>query len=161
MKSFSVRLLAVVAVLSLAANILLYFRYSTSRPIVTLGGQAISRKQFQDVLESQAGQPVLNKLVFESLVTQAAAQANLTPTPQDIQSRIDAIQRRAPQVLTPYSADPVKMEQFRHDLGTSIALENLRMQGVTLTPAAVTAYYNVHKAEFLAACPVENHHRGR
>ena len=149
MKSLSVRILAVVAVVSLAANILLYFRYSTSRPIVTLGGQAISRKQFQDVLESQAGQPVLNKLVFESLVTQAAASASLTPTPKDIQDRIDAIQRRAPQVLTPYSADPVKMEQFRHDLGTSMALENLRIQNVSVSPAAAAAYYSAHKAEFV------------
>lgn len=148
MKSFSVRLLAVIAVLSLIANVFLYFRYSTSRPIVTLGSQAISRKQFQDVLESQAGQPVLSKLVFESLVTQAAAKAGLTPTAQDVQARIDAIQRRAPQVLTPYSADPVKMAQFRHDLGTSIALENLRMQGVTISPAALSAYYAAHKAEF-------------
>lgn len=148
MKSLTVRLLAVVAVLSLAANVLLYFRYSTSRPVVTLGGQAISRKQFQDVLESQAGQPVLSKLVFESLVTQAAAKAGLTPTSQDIQGRIDAIQRRAPQVLTPYSEDPVKMAQFRHDLGTSIALENLRMQGVTVPPAILFAYYAAHKADF-------------
>lgn len=149
MKSLTVRLLAVVAVLSLTANVFLYFRYSTSRPVVTLGGQSISRKQFQDVLESQAGQPVLNKLVFESLVTQAAAKANLMPTPQDIQARIEAIQRRAPQVLTPYSADPVLMAQFRHDLGTSMALENLRMQGVSVSPAAVTGYYNAHQAEFV------------
>ncbi len=148
MKCFTVRLLAVIAVLSLTANVFLYFRYSTSRPVVTLGGQSISRKQFQDVLESQAGQPVLSKMVFESLVTQAAAKANLTPTPQDIQARIDAIQRRAPQVLTPYSQDPVKMAQFRHDLGTSIALENLRMQGVAVSPAALSAYYAAHNADF-------------
>lgn len=148
MKSLTVRLLAVITVLSLTANVLLYYRYSTSRPIVTLGSQSISRKQFQDVLESQAGQPVLSKLVFESLVTQAAAQANLTPTPQDIQARIDAIQRRAPQALTPYSADPVKMAQFRHDLGTSIALENLRIQGVAVAPAVLSAYYAAHRADF-------------
>ena len=149
MKSLTVRLLAVVAVLSLTANVFLYFRYSTSRPVVTLGGESISRKQFQDVLESQAGQPVLNKLVFESLVTQAAAKAGLTPTSQEVQARIDAIQRRAPQVLTPYSSDPVQMAQFRHDLGTSMALENLRMQGVSVSPAAVSAYYNAHKADFV------------
>lgn len=148
MKSLTVRLLAVVTVLSLTANVFLYYRYSTSRPIVTLGSQSISRKQFQDVLESQAGQPVLSKLVFESLVAQAAAQASLTPTPQDIQARIDAIQRRAPQVLTPYSSDPVKMAQFRHDLGTSIALENLRTQGVAVSPAALSAYYTAHRADF-------------
>ncbi len=148
MKSLTVWLLAVIAVLSLTANVFLYYRYSTSRPVVTLGSESISRKQFQDVLESQAGQPVLSKLVFESLVAQAAAQANLTPSPQDIQARIDAIQRRAPQVLTPYSADPVKMAQFRHDLGTSIALENLRIQGVAISPAALSAYYAAHRADF-------------
>lgn len=148
MKSFPVGLLSAVAVLSLAGNVFQHLRYSSSRPLVTVGGEAISRKQFQDVLESQAGQPVLSKLVFESLVTQAAARQGLTPAPADVQARIDDIQRRAPQVLAPYGSDPARMTQFRHDLGTALALENLRIQDVTVTPAEVKAYYARHASDF-------------
>lgn len=141
MNSLSARLLAVVVVLSLAANVLLYFRYSTSRSLVTVGTENISKKQYLDQLEHQAGAEVLNKLVFTKLVTQAAAQAGVTPTAQDVDARIADIERRAPQLLAPYSQDPAKMAEFRQDLQTTIALENLRIKDVALPPAAVTAFY--------------------
>ena len=148
MKSFSARLLAVIAVLSLTANGLEYLRYSTSRPLVTVGGEVITRKQYQDQLEHQAGQEVLNKLVFTKLVAQAAVRANVMPTPQDVDARLAAIQRHSPQILAPYVGDETKMAEFREDLGTDIALENLRIKDVALSPADVAAFYAHHKAEF-------------
>lgn len=148
MKSFAVPLVAMVAVLSLIANGLLYMRYSTSRPLVTVGGDAISKKQYQDQLENQVGQAVLSKMVLEKLVTQAAAKAGVMPTGKDVDDRIAAIQRRAPQLLTPYQGDPAKMAEFKQDLSTNIALENLRIKDVKLTSTETVAYYAKHQAEF-------------
>ena len=148
MKSFSARLLAVIALVSLTANVLAYFRYSTSRPLVTVGGEVITRKQYQDQLEHQAGQEVLNKLVFTKLVAQAAARANVTPSAKDVDERLAAIQRHSPQILAPYVGDETKMAEFREDLGTDIALENLRIKDVALSPTDVAAFYARHKAEF-------------
>ncbi len=149
MKSFTARILLVLLVLSVAANVLLYLRWSTSRPLVTVGSAVITKKQFQDQLEHDQGQTVLTRLVFTSLVSQAASRAGVTPTESDIDGRIAGIQRQSPQVLTPYSGDPVKMAQFRQDLTMSMALENLRIHDVALSPAQVTDYYNRHSAEFL------------
>lgn len=148
MKSFSARILAVIALLSLTANVLAYYRYTTSRPLVTVGGEAVTRKQYQDQLEHQAGQQVLNKLVFTKLVAQAAAAASVTPSAKDVDARLATIQRQAPQLLAPYSADPTKMAEFRDDLATDLALENLRIKDVALSPADVAAFYARHKAEF-------------
>ena len=61
---------------------------------------------------------------------------------------IAAIARQSPQVLTPYSNDLVKMAQFRQDLATNMALENLRIHDVALTPAQISAYYDRHKSDF-------------
>ncbi len=148
MKSLSARLVAVALVLSLIANVLLYLRYSSSRPLVTVGGDVITRRQYQDLLERQAGQPVLSKMVFDKVVAQAAAREGVTPTPQDVDARIKDVQRRAPQQLAPFAQDPAKMAELRQDLGTSIALENLRIKDVAVPPAAVSAYYAAHQAEF-------------
>ena len=148
MNSFSARVLAVIAVLSLIANVLLYFRWSTSRPLITVGSEVITRKAYQDQLEHQAGQEVLNKLVFTKLIAQAAARANVTPSQKDVDERLAAIQRHSPQLLTPYSGDATKMAEFRDELTTDIALENLRIKDVALSPADVAAYYTHHKAEF-------------
>ena len=149
MKSYSVRILAVIATLSLIANVLLYFRYSPSRPLVTVGSAVITKKQFSDQLEYDAGRPVLTKLVFSALVAQAAARAGVVPTAQDVEDRVQAIARQSPQILVPYSRDPVKMAQFRDELATSMALENLRIQEVALSPKQISDYYAGHQADFV------------
>ncbi len=148
MKSLTVRILAAVAVVSLIVNVLLFFRYSSSRPVATVGSTVITKKEFQNRLEYESGQAVLTKLVFAGLVTQAASKAGVMPTDADVSGRIALIGRQAPQLLTPYNRDPVKMTEFRKDLASALALENLRMKDVALTPAQVTDFYNRHQAEF-------------
>ncbi len=148
MKSYTVRVLAVIAAVSVIINVLLFFRYSSSRPIVTVGGTAVTKKQFQDQLEHDDGQAVLTKIVFTALVTQAATHAGVLPTSSDVEDRVQALARQAPQVLAPYSRDPVQMAQFKQDLSTNMALENLRIQDVALSPAQIAGYYAQHKNDF-------------
>lgn len=148
MKSLFVRLVMVVAVLSLIGNVLLYLRYSSARALVTVGGDVITRKQYQDQLEHQAGQQVLGKMVFDRLVAQAAARAGVTPTAQDVDAQIQDIQRRSPQLLADSSADPAKRAEVRQDLQSALALENLRIKDVALTPAQVADYYARNGARF-------------
>ncbi len=148
MKSVSARVLAVVAVLSLLANVLLYLRYSSGRPLVTVGSEVITKKQYQDQLEHQAGADVLSKMVLTKLVMQAAAQAGVTPTDQDVKNELASIERRSPQVLSPFVQDAQKMAEFQTDLTTKMALENLQIKDVALTPAEVAAYYSRHQADF-------------
>ena len=45
-------------------------------------------------------------MVFSDLVAQAATRAGVTPSEQEIDSRIENISRTAPQILTPYNQDP-------------------------------------------------------
>ena len=148
MKSYTVRLLAVIAIASIIVNVLLFLRYSTSRPVVTVGGTAITKKQFQDQLEHDDGQPALTRLVFAALVSQAASRAGVLPTEADVDDRLQALARQAPQVLVPYSHDSVKMAEFRQDLSTNMALENLRIQDVALSPAQIAGFYAQHKSDF-------------
>ena len=61
---------------------------------------------------------------------------------------MQTLARQAPQVLAPYSHDPVKMAGFKQDLATNMALENLRIQDVALSPAQIAGYYAQHKEDF-------------
>ena len=148
MKTSSGRFFAFVAVLSLACNVLLYMRYSSTRPLVTVGKEVITRKQYQDQLERQAGPQVLSKMVFDKMVTQAAVRDGVMPTPQYVDERIQDIQRRSPQILVPYAQDPAKMAEFRHDLQSGLALENLQIKDVALSPTQVAQYYAAHRNKF-------------
>ena len=147
MKSFPARIFAVVAVLSLICNALLYLRYTNSRPLVTIGSTVITKKAYQDQLEYTAGETVIKRLVLSALVMQAAHKENVAPTETDVNARIALLERRSPQVLVPYSQDPEKMSLFRQDLMTEIALENLRVKKVHVNAAQVQNYYAAHKAD--------------
>ena len=146
--AFGRRAVAAVAILSLLGNAVQYLHYSTGRPLVTVGSRVITKKQYLDQLEYQAGPAVLKGLVSDALIAQAAARSGVTPTAQDIDARLAAIERRTPQLLAPYRQDEAKMARLRQDIGTSLALENLRIQDVVLTRAEVAAYYRRHPADF-------------
>ena len=148
MKSVTTRILAVIAVVSIIINVLQFFRYSTSRPLVTIGQSSVTKKQYLDQMEHDNGQAVLTKLVFSSIVSQAAARAGVTPTDADVTDRIQLINRRAPQLLVAYNQNAGKMAQFKQDLANSMALENLRIQNVALAPAQISDYYNRHRKDF-------------
>lgn len=148
MKSVISRIFAAIAVVSIIVNVLLFFRWSPSRPVVTVGQGIITKKDFQNRLEYEGGQAVLTKLVFASLVTQAATRAGVMPTTADVEDRVQSIRRRTPQLLAPYEQDPVKIELFKQDLATNMGLENLRIRDVALTPAQTSDYYARHQADF-------------
>ncbi len=118
-----------------------------SRPLVTVGSQTISRGEYYADLESLVGKQVLNKLVYTALIRQAATKANLMPTDADVDARITDLQRRSPQVAA-QAQDPVIGPAFREDLKTDLALENLRIQGVTVSDAETKVFYAINRALF-------------
>jgi hypothetical protein len=147
-KKVLVALLALVAIASIAGNFFLYQRYSTSRPVVRIGGDAITLKEYRDSLEYQFGKPVLTKLTLMKLVMNAARKAGVSPKKTDVDSRIAEIERRQPKQLEEAQRDPVKMAELRQELMTDIALENLTIKDVKVTDGQTRAFYNQHKALF-------------
>jgi hypothetical protein len=142
-------ILAVVALASIGGNILAYYRYSSSRPLVHFGNVVITKKQYMDKIEVQYGKMVLNKMLYAKLVTDAAEKVHLMPPTEEVEARLAEIERRTPQVTAAARQDQFKLAQLKEDLKTDIALENLRMRGVTATDAEVEDFYNKHKNSFI------------
>ena len=143
-----------IAVLSVAANIALYNKYSGRRVIVTVGTEAISRGDYRQALEAQYGQAVLTKLVYEKLVLQAAARARVSPSAKDVDTRLGAL-LAPPPAGGGAEPDPRHVAELRRGVMADAALENLRLQGVGVTDREVSAYYARHRADFLVPPQVE------
>lgn len=143
-QKFLTPLVAVIAVVSLIGNVLQKYNARLSRPIVTVGGQPVSKFEYQNALDEQAGKQVLSKLVYSDLVRQAAAKAHVMPTDKEVDARLAQLKARSPQIVP--SQNPDALKRFRQDLGTDIALENLRIKDVTVSDAEVAAYYNRYRA---------------
>ena len=133
-------LLGAVAAVSVAGNVLMYFRFSPARPLVTIGRHVIRDREYRADLDNAAGQPVLTRLVFAELIRQAAAKAGVTPTPAEINARLALLQRRGQAV--PGSQTP----EFQDGLALNLALENLRVAGVTASESEIAAFYKQHSA---------------
>lgn len=143
--------LAVIAIISIIGNVLIYERFNTRKPVITVGSQPISIYEYNTAMEKASGPPVLKKIVYSDLVTQAATKAGLMPTKAEVDARLKDITTRSAQAKQQAAIDP----DYVHDLTTTMALENLQIQGVTASDAEIQAYYNRNKAQFATPARVD------
>ncbi len=132
-----------IAAVSVLGNVLMYYRFTTLRPLVTVGNHVITKREYLAVLDDDAGKPTLNKLVFTELIRQAAAKAGVTPTDKDVDARLAELQAKNPKMF-----EAVPPWKLRAAAQSDLALENLRIQGVNVTDAEVARYYAAHQAAF-------------
>jgi foldase protein PrsA len=148
MKKFLVVLLALVAITSLAGNVLLYKRYSSQRPLMTIGPERIQIGEYRDKLDYEFGKATLNKMAYTMLILQEAKKANVLPTDADVDERIAAIERRVPKALEEARGNTHKMAELKRNLRAEIALENLTIKDVKVSDAEIRAFYDKNKALF-------------
>jgi len=148
--------MAVITVVAVTMCVLFYYRYSSSRPIITVDGVTITRKQYLDALEFQDKGNTIKKLVFETLVMQAAKREGALPSDDDVQRRIAEIRRRSPQLIPDPNSDKVHYDQFIQDLTMDIALENLRIKGLTASEDEIAAFYKSHPTAFVLPTQVDS-----
>lgn len=144
-----------VTVVSLAGNALLYQRYSASRPLMHMGKEQVTRKEYQDRLDFLYGKQVLNRIAYSKIVRQAALQKGVAPTDAEVQMRLTALQQNNPAGYERLQADPARFQDLREDAWTSAALDNLRIQNVSITNAEAEAFYARNRTLFAQPFKVE------
>ncbi len=133
--------LGVAAAALLVSNLVIYSRFTPTRPLVTIGNRVIQRREYQAELDDAAGKAVLTKIVYTELIRQAAAKAGVTPTPAQIDTRMEEMARHGTPL--PEGMDPA---QIRDSLGLRLALENLRVQGIPASDGEIADFYQKNAA---------------
>ena len=144
-------LLAAITVAAVAGMILMYFRFTPVRPLVTIGNHVIQRREYMAKLDDVAGRAVLTKIVYSELVRQAATKAGLMPTPAQIDARIGEMKRRGQAIPTGDA-----LPEFRNNLSLDLAMENLRIAGVTVSDAELAQVYKNNKAQLTEPAQVQS-----
>ena len=142
--------LGVVAIALLVCCVVIYSRYSPARPLVTIGNRVIQRREYQADLDAAAGKSVLTNLVFSELIRQAATKAGIMPTPAQIDARLAVIARRG--MPLPASIDPAHL---RERIGLTLALENLRVEGIAASDAEIEDFYRKNAAQLAQPAQVQ------
>ena len=135
------------AVLALISLFLTYQRFSPLRPLVQVGGQSISQRDYEAAWEQQDGGKVLHDLVSAALIRQAADRAGVLPRQSDVDARLALIRQHDPGTVNTAEANGF-LPLLRDQLLAQIALENLRIQSVSASDAEISRYYQMHQANF-------------
>ena len=143
--------MGLIAALLLVCCLVIYNRFSPARPLVTVGNRVIQRREYQADLDAAAGKSVLTNLVFTELIRQAAAKASVTPTPAQIDARLAEIAQHG----TP-TPPGMNTAQIRDRLALTLALENLRVQGVSASDAEIVDFYRQHAAQLAQPARVQS-----
>ena len=141
LRRFASRFVYSLAAVSLLANVVLFMRWSPSRALLTVGKHTVSKRDYEANLDAAAGKAVLSRMVVAELISQAAARAGVTPTAAEIDARIALLRREG-------ALPPQPAADLRDSIGQTLALENLRMQGITVSNADVAAEYAKHPDKF-------------
>lgn len=141
LRRFASRFVYGLAAVSLLANVVLFMRWSPSRALLSVGSHTVSKRDYEANLDAAAGKAVLNRMVVAELISQAAARAGVTPTAADIDARIALLRRQG-------ALPPQPAADLRDSVGQNLALENLRMQGISVSDADIAAEYAKHPDKF-------------
>jgi hypothetical protein len=78
-------LVVVVAVVSLFGNFVMIMKYSGRRPIMSVNGEPVSKRDLDNYLEQRVGPQVKAELVQQMLIDQEAKRLNVVPTDKEIE----------------------------------------------------------------------------
>lgn len=141
-------IVTIVAVVSLIGNFLLYMKYSSQRPLITVNNQVIRRKDLDDRLDYLYADGILRQMIYADLIMQAAQKANVVPTDADVEKALDQIKRTSPGIIANSQKLDPKLYYFRQELKANLALNNLRTAGIQVTDQEVDAFYQQHRKQF-------------
>ena len=128
---------------------LVYQRFSPTRALVRVGSKTFTQNDYKGAMEYYVGKQTINKMVYDELTAQGAQKAGLMPKDDEIEQRIKDIERRDPKQVESAHQSPVKMVELKNDLRSRIALENLRIKDVKITPTEVEDFYRKNSRLFV------------
>jgi len=117
--------------------------------IAAVNGQPITRQDFYIALSEAAGRPVLDRLIAEMLLAQAATQAGVSVSEEEVELEFEAVRQQiGPEfeaLLAQYGMTP---DDLRENLEIGLLVFKISTSDVVVTDEQIATYYSEHMAEF-------------
>lgn len=137
-------LIVVVLIVSLFGNFVMYMKWSGKRPIFTVNGQPVSKRDFQNYVEMRAGPQAKVDMVQELLVRQAAQKEGVTPSDKEINDLIDEQKEKDWQFAQQLATKPGALMDANRMIFMGLAKQRLLTKGITVTPEQIQEEYKSH-----------------
>lgn len=150
-------LAAVVAVVVLAAAAWIIFNRATAIAIVN--GERITRKDFLEKLESQAGMAVLSEMINNSLVAQEAAKAGVEVTQERLDEEMAKIKENlGDQFEYTLSMYGMTEESLKTTLYQNLLAYEISTKDIVVTDEQIATDYETNKDYYLEPAQVKASH---
>lgn len=150
-------LAAVVAVVVLAAAAWIIFNRATSIAIVN--GERITRKDFLEKLESQAGMAVLSEMINDSLISQEAKKAGVEVSQEKLDEEMNKIkQNLGDQFEYTLSMYGMTEASLRTTLYQNLLAYEISTKDIVVTDEQIAADYETNRDYYLEPAQVKASH---
>ena len=137
-----------VPVLIIVLLALLYI-FKSAFVVAMVNGQPITRAQFNQELQAQAGKQVMGSLVTETLVEQEASKRHITVSQSEINSQVKTIQAQLAQqgqtLDSALAARGMTQDEFMTQLKLQTLIQKMFANQIKVTPQQVNDYISKNK----------------
>jgi len=117
--------------------------------IATVNGQPITRQDFYIALSEAAGRPVLDQLISEMLLAQAATEAGVSVSNEEVDREFESVRQQVgPEFESLLAQYGMTADDLRKNIKISLLVFKVSTKDVVVTDEQIAAYYNEHTADF-------------
>ncbi|MGI6036606.1 MAG: peptidylprolyl isomerase [Limnochordia bacterium] len=120
--------------------------------VLFINGEPITKDEFYGRLEQEGGQEILQQMIMEKVVYQAAEAAGITPDPEQLEEEFQTFkagyfldEQHFQMTLAQYG---ITEDQLRREMKLMSILEELAAKDVIITEADIEAYFAENKTRF-------------
>jgi hypothetical protein len=144
-----VRVIVVLALIgSLGLNVIAVTKWRSRRPILTVNGQSLTKKDIDDYLEQQAGPNVKAVLVQRILIEQEAKRLGVWPSDADVEEAYVALREANWQVARQIMNNPWQANETKANIRYNLAQQRILTKDVPVTEEEIKEEYNTNAARY-------------
>lgn len=127
----------------------LLYLFRSAFIVAVVNGQPVSRAEFNQMLEAQAGKQVMNALVTQTLIEQEAARQHITVSQSELDSQVKNIQdqlaKQGQTLDSALAAQGMTRSEFMTQLRLQSIVKKLLASKIKVTDQEVADYINKNK----------------
>lgn len=127
----------------------LVYIFKSAFVVAMVNGQPITRAQFNQELQAQAGKQVMDSLVTETLVEQEASRRHITVSQSEIDAQVKTIQAQLAQqgqtLNSALAARGMTQDEFMTQLKLQTLIQKMFVNQIKVTPQQVNDYISKNK----------------
>ncbi len=119
--------------------------------VAAVNGVEITRAELEEALWDRAGEQILDDLIIETILAQAAAEAGIEVTDEEVEAEIEAIAASYPSremfeaTISQYGWD---RDELKEQVRWQLLLERLATQGIEVSEEQIQAFWKMNKERY-------------